>query len=110
VSCHRVDSEVLYSISKGKVQKGYHCAWQIHYHIVFPVKYRKALLDKMVIKIIEETVVRIFKNITAREIFRRHPEIKKDLWGGEFWSYGYYVATLVREKTGQKWKNIYKRR
>ena len=38
-----------------EVQKGYHCAWQIHYHIVFLVKYyRKALLDKMVIKIIEE--------------------------------------------------------
>jgi len=42
-------------VGKGEVQKGYHCAWQIHYHLVFPVKYRKALLDKMVIKIIEET-------------------------------------------------------
>ena len=42
-------------MSKGEVQKGYHCIWQIHYHLVFPVKYRKALLDKMVIKIIEET-------------------------------------------------------
>ncbi len=29
----------------GGVRKGYHCAWQIHYHIVFPVKYGKALLD-----------------------------------------------------------------
>ena len=42
-------------MGKGEVQKGYHCVWQIHYHIVFPVKYRKVLLDKMVIKIIEET-------------------------------------------------------
>ncbi len=42
-------------MSGGEDQKGYHCAWQIHYHLVFPVKYRKALLDKMVIKIIEET-------------------------------------------------------
>ena len=42
-------------MSKGEVQKGYHYAWQIHYRLVFPVKYRKALLDKMVIKIIEET-------------------------------------------------------
>jgi putative transposase len=42
-------------MSEGEVQKGYHCAWQIHYHIVFPVKYREALLDKMVIKTIEET-------------------------------------------------------
>ena len=39
-------------------------------------------------------IVRIFKSITAREIFRRHPEIKKELWGGEFLSDGYYVATV----------------
>ena len=26
------------------VQKGWHCAYDTHYHIVFPVKYRKALL------------------------------------------------------------------
>ena len=42
-------------MAKGEVQKGYHCAWQIHYHLVFPVKYRKALLDKMVIEKIEKT-------------------------------------------------------
>jgi len=34
------------------VRKGHHCAWQIHYRIVFPVKYRKALLDDEVEKII----------------------------------------------------------
>ena len=39
----------------GKVKKGYHCAWQIHYHIVFPVKYRKALLEEDVVEIIKET-------------------------------------------------------
>jgi hypothetical protein len=37
------------------VKKGSHCAWQIHYHIVFPVKYRKALLDEEVVQIIVET-------------------------------------------------------
>ena len=42
-------------MGKEEFQKGYHCTWKIHYHIVFPVKYRRALLDKMVIKIIEET-------------------------------------------------------
>lgn len=40
---------------KGRVRKGYHCAWQIHYHIVFPVKYRKVLLDKGIREIIKET-------------------------------------------------------
>jgi putative transposase len=40
--------------TKDKVHKGYNCAYQIHYHIVFPVKYRKALLDEGVVKIIQE--------------------------------------------------------
>ncbi|MEE8320840.1 MAG: hypothetical protein V3R68_03240 [Gammaproteobacteria bacterium] len=38
-----------------EVQKGSHCAWQIHYHIVFPVKYRKALLCEVVVEIIVDT-------------------------------------------------------
>jgi putative transposase len=42
-------------MSKETVRKGYHCAWQIHYHIAFPVKYRKALLDSEVQKIIKQT-------------------------------------------------------
>ncbi|MDR2244173.1 MAG: IS200/IS605 family transposase, partial [Burkholderiales bacterium] len=37
------------------VQKASHCAWQIHYHVVFPVKYRKVLLDEEVVRIITET-------------------------------------------------------
>lgn len=37
-----------------RVKKGSHCAWHIHYHIVYPVKYRKALLDEEVIQIIIE--------------------------------------------------------
>ena len=117
-------------MSNGTVRKGYHCAWQIHYHIVFPVKYRKALLDSEVTEIIKETsegiaerysiemeaigcdsahihllcgahpkiapgrIVQIFKSVTAREVFRRRPSVKKELWGGEFWSDGYYVATV----------------
>ena len=112
------------------VRKGYHCVWQIHYHIVFPVKYRRALLDEEVKEIIQQTaegiaeryaiemeaigcdkdhihllcgahpkvapskIVQIFKSITAREIFSRKPSIKNELWGGEFWTDGYYVATV----------------
>ena len=37
------------------VRIGYHCAWQIHYHIVFRVKYRKALLYSAGTEIIVET-------------------------------------------------------
>jgi putative transposase len=38
--------------------------------------------------------VQIFKSISAREIFRHKPSVKKELWGGEFWTDGYYVATV----------------
>ena len=34
------------------------------------------------------------KSITAKEIFRLHPEVKKQLWGGEFWTKGFYVNTV----------------
>ena len=36
----------------------------------------------------------IQKSITAREIFARVPKVKKQLWGGEFWSKGYFMATV----------------
>ena len=39
-------------------------------------------------------IVRTIKSITAKEIFRQLPEVKKQLWGGEFWSNGYYISTV----------------
>ena len=39
-------------------------------------------------------IITIIKSITAKQIFKTFPEIKKDLWGGELWSDGYYVATI----------------
>ena len=40
------------------------------------------------------TIVNTIKSITAREMFRRRPEVKKQLWGGEFWSAGYFINTV----------------
>ena len=45
-------------------------------------------------KVAPGRIVHIFKSLTAREIFRRKPAVKRVLWGGEFWSDGYYVATV----------------
>jgi putative transposase len=39
-------------------------------------------------------IVRIVKSLTAREIFARVPSVKKQLWGGEFWSKGYFMASV----------------
>ncbi len=41
-------------------------------------------------------IVTIIKSITAREIFKSHPEVKLKLWGGEFWSDGYFVNTVSK--------------
>jgi putative transposase len=112
------------------VTKSNHCAYQTHYHIVFPVKYRKALLLPEITNKLKELteeiseryeiefekvgcdknhihilcsfhpkysigeVVRKYKSITARELFKEFPWIKRELWGGEFWSDGYYAATV----------------
>ena len=58
------------------------------YHFVSTVKYRKSLLTKE----IENTI----KSILAKEIFKIHPEVKKQLWGGQFWTDGFYVNTVSK--------------
>jgi putative transposase len=116
-----------------------HNAYDAHYHFAFPVKYRKALLERdvplAIVAIAQEIalrydieferigtdldhihllcsfppkyggsdVVRIFKSITARELFRRFPALKRDLWGGEFWSDGFYMATVSERGD---WKTV----
>jgi len=39
-------------------------------------------------------LIKIIKSITAKQIFAQCPEIKEKLWGGEFWTDGYFVATV----------------
>ena len=34
------------------------------------------------------------KSITAKEIFRRFPEVKLKVWGGNFWTSGYCANTV----------------
>jgi len=65
-------------------------------------------------------ITQIVKSITAREIFKRIPSVKKQLWGGEFWTKGYFMNTVgqygnektitayVREQGREKeYKKIY---
>ena len=65
-----------------------------------------------------KSIVQTIKSIIAREIFKQHPEVKKLLWGGKFWTSGYYVNTVglyaneaviknyVKEQ-GKDYKQIY---
>ena len=50
-------------------------------------------------------VMQVIKSITARQIFKEHPEIKKQLWGGELWSDGGYIGTVGDGTTSDVIKN-----
>ena len=39
-------------------------------------------------------ITRTIKSIIAKQLFQRHPEIKAKLWGGNFWTSGYYANTV----------------
>jgi REP element-mobilizing transposase RayT len=64
-------------------------------------------------------IAQIIKSITAKELFREHPSIKKKLWGGALWTTGYYINTVgqygnetVIQKyvkvQGKEYKQIYR--
>lgn len=42
-------------------------------------------------------IARVVKSLTARAVFARAPYVKKKLWGGEFWSDGYFISTVGRK-------------
>ena len=50
-------------------------------------------------------LVQIIKSITAREIFKACPKVKQYLWGGKFWSEGYFVSTVGAHQTEKMIKN-----
>ena len=39
-------------------------------------------------------IIRTLKSITAKELFRCHPMLKEQLWGGNFWTSGFYANTV----------------
>jgi len=124
------------------------------YHLVFPVKYRKKIIeihisnfirdicieisDRYKIQFVEigtdedhvhflvqsvptisvDRIVRTIKSLTARMVFQSFPSIKKELWGGSFWTSGYYANTVGQygnlevikkyvENQGKEYKQIY---
>jgi putative transposase len=39
-------------------------------------------------------IIKAMKGISARHMFKKHPEIKNRLWGGSLWNPSYYVSTV----------------
>lgn len=54
----------------------------VHIFLMVPPRYSPA------------KVVQILKSISAREIFKRFPKLRRQLWGGELWSDGYFARTV----------------
>jgi putative transposase len=61
----------------------------VHLFISFPPRYSIS------------RVVGMLKSISASLIFREHPEVKKQLWGGEFWEDGYFARTVGDKVTAE---------
>jgi putative transposase len=79
-----ISEEYGFEIEEMEVAKDY-----VHILILFPPK-----------RSIGE-VVRIIKSISARELFREFPRIKKRLWSGELWEDGYFARTVGDRMTRQ---------
>ena len=53
------------------------------------------------------SVVKAFKGVSARLLFKKHPELKQRLWGGHLWNPSYFVAT-VSEHTEEQIRSYIK--
>jgi len=62
---------------------------RVHIFLSFPPRYSISKVAGML------------KSISANEIFKEHPEVKKQLWGGEFWEDGYFVRTVGDKVTAE---------
>lgn len=93
--------------------------YEIHFVEIGADENHVHFLMQSVPKLSVETIVRTIKSITAKELFRLHPEVKNQLWGGNFWTSGYYINTVgqyANEEVIQKYiqnqgeeKSVYKR-
>ena len=70
--------------------------YEIHFVEIGTDEDQVHYLVQSVPKLSVTQIVTIIKSILAREIFKRQPEIKKYLWGGHFWTSGYYSNTVGR--------------
>lgn len=47
------------------------------------------------------SIIKALKGVSARLLFKAHPEIKRKLWGGHLWNPSYFIAT-VSENTEEQ--------
>ncbi len=54
-------------------------------------------------------IVTIIKSLTSRQVFKNHSEVKSMLWGGKFWTGGFYMNTVGQYGNEQVISNYIKK-
>jgi len=70
--------------------------YEIHFVEIGYEENHVHLLVQSVPMLSVKKIVGTIKSITAKEVFRLHPEVKQKLWGGNLWTSGYYANTVGR--------------
>ena len=81
---HQIGEEYGWEIEEMAVQEEH-----VHIFIEVPPKYAPG------------KVAQVMKSISARETFKKYPELRKELWAGEFWSDGYFVRSVGDKVTAE---------
>ena len=96
--------ETFKRICKG-IEERYHMKFET---IGFDEDHVHFLVELLTTTYSPAKVFRVVKSISARELFKRHPEIKEELYHGEFWSDGGYVGTVGEGINGDIIRNYIK--
>lgn len=70
--------------------------YEIHFLEIGTDKNHVHFLVQSVPKLSPTQIITMIKSITAKQIFKERPEVKQVLWGGEFWSDGYFVNSVSK--------------
>ena len=90
------------------IRRTKHAVYELKYHLVWVPKFRANILGGEVGQYVKEvfqriadeyefhidTVVQIVKSISAREVFKRFPKIRRAMWSGMIWGDGYFVRSV----------------
>ena len=68
--------------------------YEIHYVEIGADEDHVHFLIQSVPMMLPQRIVQITKSIIGKEIFKKHREVKRKLWGGKFWTSGYYMNTV----------------
>jgi putative transposase len=81
--------DYLIEIFKGITQRYY-----LHFHAIGYESDHLHILVESRPRYSPSQIMQICKSITAKEIFKKFPMIKEELWGGHFWTEGGHIDTI----------------